>query len=334
MADTGGASAPDSWRDSQAISLHHIDPTPIESPAAERDDLLLPDDVIDDEESYTRKDRRSGTAAAPGLSGTGRGAIYYLTRIQKYSSYAMSLFTTLHISNVSLIPAATRSVDASETYLLMTREIYQTSISEPLLVILPFVAHVGSGVALRLLRRAQNVRRYGGAGLWAGQGSHGHTASPWPEMSYISISGYAFTIFYSGHVLMNRLLPLAVEGDSSNVGLAYIAHGFAKHPVVSWLAYIGLIGIGAGHMVWGTAKWLGIAPSTRGWLKPRNKTVSVVVDRKTRRQRRRRWLGVQGTAVVVAALWAVGGLGVVARGGPTSGWLGALYDNLYAKAGL
>ncbi|VUC34106.1 unnamed protein product [Clonostachys rosea] len=334
MADSGGPSALDSWRDSQAVSLHHIDPAPIESPATERDDLTLPDDVIDDEENYTPKDRRSGTAAAPGLSGTGRGAIYYLTRIQKYSSYAMSLFTTLHISNVSLIPAATGSVDASETYLLMTREIYQTSIAEPLLVILPVVAHVGSGVALRLLRRAQNVRRYGDRGLWTGRGSHGNTTSPWPEMSFISISGYAFMIFYSGHVLMNRLLPLAVEGDSSNVGLAYIAHGFARHPFVSWFSYIGLIGVGAGHMVWGTARWLGLAPSTRGWLKPRNKTVSVVVDRKTRRQRRRRWLGVQGMTVLVAALWAVGGLGVVARGGPTSGWLGALYDNLYAKAGL
>lgn len=258
----------------------------------------------------------------------------------------MSIFTSLHLANVSLIPAVTRSVAGSETYLLMTREIYQTSIAEPLLVALPVLAHVGAGVALRLLRRWQNMRRYGGGtpGMYALHrllrggdaksgskgGGGGGGVRLWPPLSYISISGYAFAVFYLAHASANRLLPLAVEGDSSNIGLAYVAHGFARHPVAAGVAYAGLVVVGCGHMVWGAAKWLGAAPSTRGW---RGKE-SVVVDRRTKRQRRRRWLSVHGVALAVAALWAVGGLGVVARGGPAEGWVAKVYDDLFARAGM
>ena len=154
--------------------------------------------------------------------------------------------------------------------------------------------------------------------------------SMWPLMSYISISGYAFTAFYSAHAVMNRVIPLAIDGDSSNVGLAYVAHGFARHPLPAILAYAGLITVGTSHMVWGAAKWLGLAPSTKGW----QGSDSVAVDKKTRKQRRRKWLSVHGIAATVAAIWAIGGMGVVARGGLTEGWLGKLYDDLFAVAGL
>lgn len=252
----------------------------------------------------------------------------------------MSIFTTLHLANVSLIPAATGSVDASETYLLMTREIYQTTLTEPILVALPFIAHVGSGVALRLIRRAQNIRRYGGAtpGLWPVSRKTGRRTSTWPAMSWISVSGYAFTIFYSAHVFMNRILPLAVEGDSSNIGLGYVSHGFAQHPLVARLAYVGLIGVGVSHMVWGAARWMGAAPSTNGWLQPRTapgrEKVANSVDRKTKRERRRKWMAVHAVAVAGAALWMVGGMNIVGRGGASGGWVGGIYDGLYAKVWL
>lgn len=154
----------------------------------------------------------------------------------------------------------------------------------------------------------------------------------WPQLSYISISGYVFTLFYGAHVFMNRLLPLAVEGDSSNIGLAYVAHGFARHPAVAWTAYLGLISVACGHMVWGVAKWFGLAPSTSGcgW---RGKE-SVVIEKNTKRQRRRKWLGVHGVSLAVAALWAVGGLGVVARGGLADGWVGKVYDDLFGTVGM
>ncbi|KJZ74291.1 hypothetical protein HIM_06297 [Hirsutella minnesotensis 3608] len=298
-------------RDSQQtfISLLQLDPSPIDAPSSPAQDKELPP-LPNDGQGH----QGASTTGAPGLSGSGgRGAIYYLTRVQRYSSYAMSIFTSLHMANVSLIPLVTRSVAGSETYMLMTREIYQTTLAEPLLVGLPVLAHIGSGVALRLVRRWQNMRRYGGGtpGMYAlhrrmqGDKAGSRGVRLWPQLSYISASGYLFTLLYAAHVLVNRALPLAVEGDSSNIGLAYVAHSFARHPRLSLVAYAGLIGVGVGHMVWGMAKWLGLAPSTDGAVGQ----ASGMVDKKTRRQRRRKWLGVHG-------------------------WIAKLYDDLFARVRL
>lgn len=253
-----------------------------------------------------------------------------VTRVQRISSYAMSIFTSLHLCNVSLIPAVTRSVPASESYLLMTREIYQTTLSEPLLVALPVVAHVGSGIALRLVRWQQNRKRYGrsASSMYALHKSRAAShVRIWPRLSYISMSGYAFSVFYSAHVFMNRILPLVADGDSSNIGLAYVAHGFARHPIIARAAYLGLIGLGSGHMIWGMAKWLGYAPSTEG-LTTNEKLLE---DNKSRKQRKRRWLTLHGIVVATIAAWGIGGLGVVARGGLQEGWVGAVYDELFSR---
>ncbi|GAB0145159.1 hypothetical protein EsHS_00005600 [Epichloe bromicola] len=333
-------------KDSQAtlISLLQLDPSPIDTPGQSDDNddnqaLMHGSDAGSVESNSSTM--TAGTTTAPGLGSYGsHSAVYYLTRLHKYSSYATSIFTTIHLTNMSLIPAVTRSVPGSEAPLLMAREIYQTTLSEPAVVFLPVIAHVGSGIALRLLRRWQNMKRYGGGtpGMHAlrqmrdslSGRSDGSAVRLWPSLSYISISGYALTLCYGAHVFMNRVLPLLVEGDGSNIGLAYVAHGFARHPFTSHVAYLGLLGTASAHMVWGMAKWLGLAPSTMGW---RGKG-SVVVDNKTKRARRRKWLGVHGVAVGVAALWAVGGLGVVARGGLAEGWVGKVYDELFGRVGL
>ncbi|KAF3343373.1 putative transporter C11D3.05 [Verticillium dahliae VDG2] len=192
------------------VSLLQLDPAPIESPYAE-DEKDLQFSPEDDAEHT--KPTTAGSPTPLGLSRSNSHAshnsIYYLTRIQKYSSYLIPVFTTIHLANTSLIPLITRSVPASETYLLQARELYQTTLTEPLLVTLPIAAHIASGLALRLIRRSQNLARYGG----------------------------------------------------STPGMA--------------------------------------------------------------------WWGVQGAVVAVAALWAAGGLGVVARGGPTHGWVGKVYDSIY-----
>jgi hypothetical protein len=261
---------------------------------------------------------------------------------------------SIHLANTSLIPLFTRSVAASEKHLLLAREIYQTPVSEPLLIGLPVLAHVASGVGLRLLRRSQNLRKYGGAtpGMHAVDRSrHGTGASAvsvstvriWPPLSYISASGYGFAVFFAAHLVMNRVLPLAVEGDSSNIGLAYVSHGFARHAVVASIAYTGLLAVGCGHMVWGAAKWLGLS-SQAAWGSGGNGSGSNglshsgthghVVDRRARRRRRRMWLGIHATAVALTSLWSAGGLGVVARGGLTPGWIGDVYDGLYSEVWL
>ncbi|KAF5135081.1 MDM10-complementing protein 1 [Metarhizium anisopliae] len=335
-------------KDSQAtlISLLQLDPSPMDSPspsAADKESSLPAGQDTTSQNEGGNGSIRSGSAGTTshlGLS-SGRSAIYYsVTRVQRYSSYATGVFTALHLANVSLIPAVTRSVAGSETYLLMTREIYQTPVAEPVLVALPVALHVGAGLALRLLRRWQNMERYGGGtpGMYAlhrmrealsGKGAGG-AVRLWPPLTYISMSGYALALFYGAHVFMNRVVPLAVEGDSSNIGLAYVAHGFARHPVTSRLAYLGLLATASGHMVWGLARWFGMAPSTEGW----RGRGSVAVDKKTRTQRRRKWLSVHGVAAGLAALWAIGGLGVVARGGLADGWVGKVYDGLFASVGM
>ena len=264
-----------------------------------------------------------------------------VTKCQRYSSYTLTIFTSIHLANTSLIPLFTRSVAASEKHLLLAREIYQTPLSEPLLIGLPVLVHVASGVGLRLLRRAQNLRKYGGAtpGMHAlhRRSRHAGSSTPsvriWPALSYISASGYGFAVFFAAHLVMNRVLPLACEGDSSNIGLAYVSHGFARHAVVASVAYAGLLVAGCGHMVWGAAKWLGLSSQAVPiWASSSNG--SGVVDKRVRRRGRRIWLGVHATAATLTLLWSAGGLGVVARGGPTPGWIGDIYDGLYSKVWL
>jgi hypothetical protein len=152
-------------------------------------------------------------------------------------------------------------------------------------------------------------------------------------MSYISLSGYGFAVVLSAHIFLNRVLPLIVEGDSANIGLAYVSHGFARHGAVAWVAYAGIIGLGASHMVWGWAKWLGLAGKA-SWQVDERPTGNGAVDKKLRKKRRRYWLGIHAAAATSVALWAAGGLGIVARGGPAQGWVGKVYDGLYEKVWL
>ncbi|KAL5630179.1 hypothetical protein BROUX41_000051 [Berkeleyomyces rouxiae] len=128
-------------------------PMPISEPIAEEESEKQPP-----EEGQSAAANELQDPETPPAEGS-QNLIYYLARVQRYSSYTFSIFTTIHIANTSLVPLLVRTVSASETYLLQARELYQTPLTEPLLVGLPIVAHVGSGVALRFLRRARNLRR-------------------------------------------------------------------------------------------------------------------------------------------------------------------------------
>jgi hypothetical protein len=253
-----------------------------------------------------------------------------VSRIQRYSSYTFTAFAGLHLASTSIIPLIYQSVPYSEPFLLMTREIYQTPLTEPLLVGLPIAAHILSGLALRLVRRSQNLKRYhAGAtpGMYALHHHSNNATRIWPEFSYVSLSGCAFVGLLGAHVAMNRILPLVVEGDSSNIGLQYVSHGFAKHGLPAWVAYSLLLGVGCGHMVWGWAKWLGVAPPM-GW-----KPVKTAAEGQLRKRRIRTWWVINGVAVLVTGVWVAGGLGVVARAGAAWGWLGTVYDNVYNVGG-
>lgn len=235
-----------------------------------------------------------------------------VTRIQRYSSYAFTVFTSFHIANVALIPLATRSVAESNRYLLLTRPYYQSLLTEPLLVALPLVAHVGSGIALRLYRRRQALQRYGA------ETRNDKRTIPWPALSGTSALGYALLPLASFHVWTTRILPLYAHGDSSLINLSYISHGFAAHPFVSFTGFTALVGIGAWHIVWGAAKWMGFAPSQVSSRDPDELLL-----------RKRRWYGINAASAIVAGLWLAGGLGVVGRDGKVIGWIGKEYDELY-----
>ena len=146
----------------------------------------------------------------------------------------------------------------------------------------------------------------------------------WPRVSGTSALGFALTPLVAAHMFVNRITPLVVDGDSSGVGLGYVAHAFAKHPGVAFSAYVALVGVGAWHVAWGWAKWLGLSPETAKGADTTERELA----------RKRRWYGVNGVAALLAGVWMAGGLGVVARGGETKGWAGRNFDRLFGSIPL
>ncbi|KAF2712800.1 hypothetical protein K504DRAFT_372571 [Pleomassaria siparia CBS 279.74] len=242
---------------------------------------------------------------------------YYLLRIQKYTSYAFTVFSTLHIANTSLIPLLTRSVSESNRYLLLTRPFYQSALTEPLLVAIPLLAHVSSGIALRFYRRHQALRRYGA------ESHQDRRKIPWPPFSGTSLLGYALLPFAGFHIWTTRILPLYMHGDSSMIGLGYISHGFALHPAVSFAGFAALVSAGVWHTTWGWARWLGLAPT---------QTTETGSQRSI--TKKRRWYNINGVAALVTGLWLAGSLGIIGRGGKTDGWIGREFDDLYKVVSL
>jgi MCP1-like protein len=235
--------------------------------------------------------------------------------LQKYSSYTFSAFTVIHITNTAIIPLVTQSVAKSDSYLLLTRPFYQNPPQEQLLVGLPIAIHVLSGLALRLYRRRQHTVRYGGdSGKQSGSGSR------WPPVSGISKLGYTLIPMVVIHGFVVRGLPLWLEGSSANSGLGYVAHGFARLPLASFIGYTAIVGTLVSHVSWGWAKWLGFTP---------NQTTKRGAEGEM--SRKRRWYIINGIAGCVALVWWGGGLGVIGRGGAADGWLASVYDGLYKR---
>ncbi|KAI8937321.1 hypothetical protein NX059_006528 [Plenodomus lindquistii] len=294
------------------MGLMEVEPSPIaDSPQQYKESSYFPSQgsFNGNESEETRGIRRMNTL---GLRLGDHGTAWWLLRVQKYSSYAFTAFAALHITNTSLIPLATRSVPESNRYLLLTRPYYQSALTEPLLVALPLAAHITSGIALRLYRRRQALRRYGA------ETRTDKRTIPWPALSGTSLLGYALVPFAGFHVWTTRILPLYAHGDSSLINLSYISHGFADHLAISTAGFSALVSIGVFHFVWGAAKWLGLTPSQ---VKSTEEQRDLV--------RKRRWYVLNGLSAGLTALWLAGGLGVVGRDGKMVGWVGKEYDDLY-----
>jgi hypothetical protein len=142
----------------------------------------------------------------------------------------------------------------------------------------------------------------------------------WPPVSGTSALGFALTPLVLGHVYVNRVLPLLHDGSSANVGLEYVAHGFARHRAVSFVGFSALVGVATWHFVWGAAKWMRWTPASVVKHGPEGQVI-----------RKRRWYVLNAVSAAVTALWLAGGLGVVGRGGQAEGWLAGVYDELYQR---
>ncbi|QIW95116.1 hypothetical protein AMS68_000634 [Peltaster fructicola] len=287
-----------------ATELQELEPSPVEeTPSNSKDDYFGDQNV-------------PPQPHAIGLSQ--HSPIWYLTRIQKYSSIAFTAFTTAHIVNTSIIPLVTQSVPASEPYLLLTRPYYQSwPIAEPLFVIAPLSVHIASGVALRLYRRRVNAKRYGAE---TRSEKKLFSAALWPKVSGTSKLGFVGVPLLLGHTFINRAIPNQFPGGSSNVGLAYVSHAFAKHPLISAAGFTALISVLVFHTTWGWAKWLGFTP---------DQTTALGVERQL--IKKRRWYIINGVAGAVVALWMAGSFGVVGRAGEAPGWVGKMYEEMYQK---
>ncbi|EUC43935.1 hypothetical protein COCMIDRAFT_6714 [Bipolaris oryzae ATCC 44560] len=297
--------------DGSVIGLTEVDPSPVDTPPEYREKSYFPDQERPEggETEEMRGIRRMNTL---GLRLGERGPAWWLLRTQKYSSYTFTAFAALHITNVSIIPLATRSVVESNRYLLLTRPYYQSALTEPLLVALPLAAHITSGIALRFWRRRQALLRYGA------ETRREKRTIPWPVLSGTSALGYALIPLAGFHIWTTRILPLYAHGDSSLISLNYISHGFALHPKVSFAGFTALVSVGAWHVVWGAAKWLGFAPSQ---VKNTEENRALV--------RKRRWYTINGISAGLTLLWLGGSLGVVGLEGTMPGWVGKEYDELY-----
>jgi hypothetical protein len=197
---------------------------------------------------------------------------------------------------------------------LLTRPYYQSFPLEPLLITLPIATHIISGVALRIRRRNANLRRYGARHMPISARLE-QGVKVWPPVSWISATGYVLAPLVLGHAVTNRVIPWVYEGGSSSVGLGFVSHGFALHPLISWPAYTALITLASGHVVWGAAKWNNWTP----------------ID--TSKKAKRRWWVLNGVSVALAGTWMAGGFGVVARAGRADGWIGKGYEALFEYMG-
>jgi hypothetical protein len=115
--------------------------------------------------------------------------------------------------------------------------------------------------------------------------------------------GYLAIPLVIGHARLLRGVPLMVDGDSSQVQLEYLAHGFN----VNWLAkvtgyavYTVLVGLVSCHAVSGWARYMKVSP--------RKQKIT------------------QGATIIIAGVWLSGLVSIVQRSGPVTGYLGRVRD--------
>jgi hypothetical protein len=299
-----------------AVPMHEVEPSPVDDEddqeAETRSFPTNPSDV-DPEKNLPRSART--TTNLLGL--TPARTLHVLAGIQKYATVPPTLYLGMHYANTAVIPLMARNVVEADKFLLLTRPYYQSFPLEPLMVFLPILTHVASGLALRVYRRRVNALRHGAE-------THADRRKiPWPKLSLTSALGYGMYPMLVAHVLTMRVTPQKVDGSSAAVGLRYFAHGVAHNPLVANTFYTLFVSAASFHVVTGAAKYLRLS---REYISDAGQTGA----------NKRKWRGrlVNAVAAAVAAVWIAGGLGVVGRAGAGVGWEAAGWDRIYRAVPL
>lgn len=229
-----------------------------------------------------------------------------LRKVQQYSVIPFTGFAVIHLSGVLISPAlfGTR---ISEDLISMGRELYQVPIIE-IGLLASTVAHVVSGMGLNLLRRYYNYVKYGkskvkknvnkdklesslkingnpedvevkdineglgGISSIVGAGSRQSITSRLFGLSPLAFSGYVFLGCILGHIYYERISPLLVDGDSSNIDLTYIAYALQNTFAKTFTALNVLVATGCYHMLVGWNRYL-----RRFSLKQRRRTYQTLL---------------------------------------------------------
>jgi len=143
-------------------------------------------------------------------------------------------------------------------------------------------------------------------------------------LSGTSALGYLAVPLVLGHVAVNRILPLVVDGGSSAIQLDWVGHGLSVGPawyrIAGRVAYVALVSTIGCHVVWGYAQWLNLKPEQ----------IQGVETAEGAKSAKRRWWGINGVSALVVGVWLAGG-SIVMRGGKVAGWVGRHYDDLLRR---
>ncbi|KAG9318081.1 hypothetical protein JVU11DRAFT_146 [Chiua virens] len=170
-----------------------------------------------------------------------------LVKLAHASAPFLSTFLVVHLSAPLLANLGGSSL--SSNVMLLGREYYQTSFGERYLLLMPFVIHVASGVARRLLASTPSKQ-------------------PRRLTSTLSLTAYTALVFLPIHVFTHRLAPTDVSPPILAVGPAeldyeFVKTGLSQFPWRSWALYTGLVASVLMHGVEGInllrTTWLGAA---------------------------------------------------------------------------
>lgn len=219
-------------------------------------------------------------------------SISILGNIQYYSVIPFSLFSCIHVGSVVVGPAIF-GPEAGNDLIGLGRELYQVPVIE-LGILASVCTHVLSGISLNFLKKYYRYVKYGkskedkkrneaklkleksmkissnpandevsdineglgGITSIIGIGSRKSITYKYLGLSPLSFSGYIFLILLSGHVFMERISPILVDGDSSMIDLSYVAYAAQENFPKIMTAMNLLVITGSYHIMVGWNRYL------------------------------------------------------------------------------